>query len=52
MSEPVLLFPFIESAIEAIALMGGGLALLLNLPRFSQGLRSATGWLRSEKPRA
>ncbi len=51
MSEPSL-FPFIESAIEAIALMGFGLALLLNFPRFTQGLRSATGRLRGDKPRA
>jgi len=46
MSEPVL-FPFIGSAIEVIALLGLALALLLNLPRFTQGLRSAAGRLRS-----
>lgn len=51
MSEPVL-FPFIGSAIEAIALLGLGLALLFQLPRFTQGLRSAAGRLRSDKPRA
>lgn len=51
MSEPVL-FPFIGSAIEVIALLGLGLVLLLQLPRFTQGLRSAVGRLRSDKPRA
>ncbi|MDM4768747.1 hypothetical protein [Solimonas sp. SE-A11] len=51
MSEPVL-FPFIGSAIEVIALLGLGLALLLQLPRFTQGLRSVAGRLRSDKPRA
>ncbi|HEY0914683.1 MAG TPA: hypothetical protein VGE22_07430 [Solimonas sp.] len=51
MSEPVL-FPFIGSAIEAIALLGLGLALLFQLPRFTQGLRSAASRLRSDKPRA
>jgi hypothetical protein len=51
MSEPVL-FPFIGSAIEVIALLGLGLALLLNLPRFTQGLRSAAGRLRGGQARA
>jgi len=50
MSEPVL-FPFIGSAIEVIALLGLGFMLLLQLPRFTQGLRSAAGRLRGDRPR-
>lgn len=50
MSEPVL-FPFIESAIEAIALLGFGFVLLLQLPLLTQGLRSAAGRLRGGKLR-